>query len=466
MLQRSHVAQQLLPHARWGWRKQKRSHHFLKASQTSFRREHFLERSVYQHPQILDTSGRLEVRPLPVDNAPQIPAQLENQIPMLKQKDPRLHNDQPIVQVTKEAHALPVRPLWNQSKNCSEHLRGSGQTETQGTELVDTSLETKPKIRPRSWMDRIWKHASLRSIENIQSPFLIDPNTDTTVSIWNFVNVTKPLRANKSMTGRQPPRHLLHQKQPSVEPQTGLVHRPPPQVPECEPTPRSKKEAPEFPVTQVGGDGTALCSHPGAPEQSTHRRRRTARNANADRVCLPPVAVRGVRNLQNFFPFLRREEEEEALEDDDEEEADWKDFPEEDPKDRLDCSCCCWRDCCEKCSFLPLCRGFSWTTILRMVSSWRTLEDLSTAFSKTSAGKSSVEFESLALRRSMKDSKEMESFTFARTVPRLLRTKLAHGVKAIFATRSWHLAPTRLRWRTRQAPLEDWRARDFMANVH
>ena len=47
-------------------------------------------------------------------------------------------------------------------------------------------------------------------------------------------------------------------------------------------------------------------------------------HTNADRVHLPPAAVREVRNLQNFFPSLRREEEEEALEDDDAEEEDEK----------------------------------------------------------------------------------------------------------------------------------------------
>ena len=57
--------------------------------------------------------------------------------------------------------------------------------------------------------------------------------------------------------------------------------------------------------------------------------------------------------------------------------------------------------------------------------SWRTLEDLSIALSKTSAGKSSVDKESLALQRSMKDSKEIESFTFASNASCLLRTKLA-----------------------------------------
>ena len=45
--------------------------------------KHLLKRSVYQYAQILNTSGRVEVRLLPADNA-QVPAQLENKIPMLQ----------------------------------------------------------------------------------------------------------------------------------------------------------------------------------------------------------------------------------------------------------------------------------------------------------------------------------------------------------------------------------------------
>ena len=92
-----------------------------------------------------------------------------------------------------------------------------------------------------------------------------------------------------------------------------------------------------------------------------------------------------------------------------------------------------------------------------MTSLWRILEDLS----KMSAGKSLVELESMALLRSMKDSKEMES-TFTSITSCLLRTKLAHRVETVFATRSWHLAPARMR----RASLDNWRAWDFMVNVH
>ena len=73
---------------------------------------------------------------------------------MLQQKDPQLRNDQPIIQVTKKVHASPEFPLRNQSEDSGEHLRGSGQTETRGTELIDTSLETKPRKWLRFRMDR------------------------------------------------------------------------------------------------------------------------------------------------------------------------------------------------------------------------------------------------------------------------------------------------------------------------
>ena len=105
----------------------------------------------------------------------------------------------------------------------------------------------------------------------------------------------------------------------------------------------NRMEASEVPARQVGGDAAVLCSHPGAPQQSTHWRRRTTKHANAARVHLPPKTVREVRNLQNFFAFPQQEKEEEALEDEDEEEATKRkeDLPEDDPEERLDCCCCC-----------------------------------------------------------------------------------------------------------------------------
>ena len=78
---------------------------------------------------------------------------MENQIPMLLKKSPQLCNDQPVVQIMKEAHTPPVCPLRNQSADSDEHLRGRGQAKTQGMELVDTTLKTRPNIRPRFHMD-------------------------------------------------------------------------------------------------------------------------------------------------------------------------------------------------------------------------------------------------------------------------------------------------------------------------
>ena len=139
---------------------------------------------------------------------------------------------------------------------------------------------------------------------------------------------------------------------------SGASWRPPSEVTEHKPTPGSKTEAPEAPATQVGSDGTTPCSHPEVPLQSNLRRRRTARHTKANRERLLPAAMKEARNLQNFFPFRQREEKEEALKDDDTEEEDRKNALEEEPKSCLDCCCCgrcCWRDCCEKCSFLPFC---------------------------------------------------------------------------------------------------------------
>ena len=94
-----------------------------------------------------------------------------------------------------------------------------------------------------------------------------------------------------------------------------------------------------------------------------------------------------------------------------------------------------------------------------------------------SAGKSSVQYlqrplhhlfqdvswEELSVVREPGIAKVQEGLeegvlTFERTVSRLLSSKLAHRVEADFATRHWHLAPARLRRRTRLVSLDNWRS--------
>ena len=67
-------------------------------------------------------SRRQEIQLLPVDHNPQIGAQLEKKVPMVKKKLPQLRNHQPVVQVTEEMQAPPMCPLRNQSDDSGEHL--------------------------------------------------------------------------------------------------------------------------------------------------------------------------------------------------------------------------------------------------------------------------------------------------------------------------------------------------------
>ena len=116
-----------------------------------------------------------------------------------------------------------MSPLRNQSKGPGKHLQSYGQAEAQGTELIDTTLEKEPNVGARVWMDGNLKVGIPDFYKNIQSPFQKDPKTDTTVSILNFVNVKKSLRADRSMTGLQPPVAFSTRKR-VVEAQTGLVN--------------------------------------------------------------------------------------------------------------------------------------------------------------------------------------------------------------------------------------------------
>ena len=90
--------------------------------------------------------------------------------------------------------------------------------------------------------------------------------------------------------------------------------RPPPSEQELSLTPKHMTETPEVPETQVGGGGTEPSNSDGVSPLSIPWHSRTVRHSNAERVHLPLAAVREARNLQNFFPFPRREEEKETLE--------------------------------------------------------------------------------------------------------------------------------------------------------
>ena len=77
-------------------------------------------------------------------------------------------------------------------------------------------------------------------------------------------------------------------------------------------------------MTQVG-DGRGLDTCNEKPLPSSPLLQRNVKNACATLKCLPPVAAREARDLQNFFPFPRLLEEEKVLELEEEEP-----FPDED----------------------------------------------------------------------------------------------------------------------------------------
>ena len=236
--------------------------------------------------------------------------------------------------------------------------------------------------------------------------------------------------------GPPAPSHFLHQERAAVETRTRLVNNLQSPLLEhhldllwksksTELTPGYKMEVPRVSAIQVGGDGMEPGNPNGAPQQSTSWRRRTANTPST-----PPAAVREARNLQNFFPLPRRAEEEEVSEQDERNET-------EDQKKRL----AGWRNR----------RAFGLLLLRLLVGRLQEMQifcqltrrlvcrnhladslimkgprdNFSTAFSRMSVGKSSVEPNNLALQRSMKDSKEIESFTLANTASWLLRTTLA-----------------------------------------
>ena len=144
---------------------------------------------------------------------------------MLQQKGPRLRNNQPLVEVTKKAHAPLVRSFQNLSDDSDEHLQHCGQTKTQGMELVGTSLETKPKIQPRFRIEKnpevhvsgvCWEHPVPlpdRPQHRLCSLHLELCQCDEAIESWHVDD------------GPPAPRHLLHQEQTAIEAWTGLVHR-------------------------------------------------------------------------------------------------------------------------------------------------------------------------------------------------------------------------------------------------
>ena len=85
-----------------------------------------------------------------------------------------------------------------------EDLGSWRKTEAESLKLVDFPVEHDSEIWSRDWMNGNLKICVLEVIENITSPFLIDPKIDAIVFIWNLVRVTYLFRLNRSITGRHP----------------------------------------------------------------------------------------------------------------------------------------------------------------------------------------------------------------------------------------------------------------------
>ena len=244
---------------------------------------------------------------------------------------------------------------------------------------------------------------------------------------------------------------------------TRATWRSPSTAPKHEPTPGSMTEAPEAPVTQVGGDRTALCSHLGETLHSTCQCWRTARHVNADRVRLSPVVVREARNIQNFFPFPQTKRKK-LLKDDDAEEEDHKDVPQEEPEDRLDLSLLEKQP--RKVQLFALLLRLSWATALRIASLWRTLrgplhrclQDIS--WEEVGESKPGI----VEVHEGLEGDRVLHLCHHCIT---LLKDDISpKGTRVVLAIKSWHLPPASLRRRTRRESPEDWRARDFTAKVH
>ena len=109
---------------------------------------------------------------------------------MVKKEVPRLRNHQPVIQVTKKAHAPPMQPLRNRSEDSGEDLWSCGQTKAQHLELVDTTLEAKASIQARLLMD--WDLEI--SILEIYREYPL-----------GRLMVTKLFSDKRSMTGLHPP---------------------------------------------------------------------------------------------------------------------------------------------------------------------------------------------------------------------------------------------------------------------
>ena len=89
-----------------------------------------------------------------VDHNPELPAEIENHREIVKESPPRRGLDQLVVEVPPHADTPRVENGGNRSHDPREDLRGRGQAEAEGRELVNLALSNKPKEATRVRMDR------------------------------------------------------------------------------------------------------------------------------------------------------------------------------------------------------------------------------------------------------------------------------------------------------------------------
>ena len=85
---------------------------------------------------------------------PELLAEIENDPEVVKESIPRRGLDEPVVEVPPHADTPRVENGGNRSHDPREDLRGRGQAEAEGRELVNSAQSNKPKEATRIRMDR------------------------------------------------------------------------------------------------------------------------------------------------------------------------------------------------------------------------------------------------------------------------------------------------------------------------
>ena len=105
---------------------------------------------VYHHPKILDYLRRFEAGLRLVHHNPQLAAEIEDHLKVMKERFARGRLDEPVVEVPPHADT----PRMENGGNRSHDLWSCGEAKAKGRELVHVALCHKPKEATRVRMDR------------------------------------------------------------------------------------------------------------------------------------------------------------------------------------------------------------------------------------------------------------------------------------------------------------------------